>query len=569
MNCFPRLTRWWLGCLHLTRRSSLRAIGGAAIWLSIGVAMGAQTPSSPSAPPPDLPANPAAVGPAIRPELPTLWVVGDSTAAKSSGNPHQGWGVPLADYFDPARMNVANRARGGRSSRTYVTEGLWASVASQLKSGDVVLLQFGHNDGGAINEEPPGSTRPLRARGSLPGLGEETQDIVNALTGKPETVRTFGSYLRQMVAETKARGARPVVMSLTVRNLWKDGKVERASGHYRAWIRALAGHESVPWIDHSRLIADAYQELGEAATKAFFPTDYAHTSPAGADLNASLVVAGLKGLRPALLGDWLSAKGAAVEADRIGWLNLPEPERLQLPSLVLLGDSTVRNGRGDGSRGEWGWGEPLADWVDPEKLNLVNRAIGGLSSRTFRTQGHLARALTLVKPGDCVVLQFGHNDSGAVNDRERARGTLKGTGEETESIENLLTGRHETVHTYGWYLRQAVREIRAAGATPVLCSPVPRKTWKDGRIARASESHGGWARRVAEEEKVLFVDLNELIATRYEALGEQAVNALFADAHTHTSRSGAELNASIVAEALRSAGVVVGLRPSPATRGQP
>ncbi|MBL9193856.1 MAG: hypothetical protein JNJ82_16000, partial [Opitutaceae bacterium] len=59
------------------------------------------------------------------------------------------------------------------------------------------------------------------------------------------------------------------------------------------------------------------------------------------------------------------------------------------------------------------------------------------------------------------------------------------------------------------------------------------------------------------------------IATRYETLGEQAVNALFADAHTHTSRSGAELNASIVAAALRSAGVVPGLRPSPATRGQP
>lgn len=528
--------------------------------LSLAAAMGAPPATSPVAPPPDLAANPPAETPVIRPDLPTLWVVGDSTAAKSNGNPHQGWGVPFADYFDPARVNVVNRARGGRSSRTFVTEGLWGNVVADLKPGDVVLLQFGHNDGGAINEERPGSNRPLRARGSLPGLGEETQDIVNALTGKPETVRTFGSYLRQMVAETKAKGAHPVVLSLTTRNLWKEGKVERASGHYRTWIRTLAEQQSVPFIDHTRLIADAYQGLGEMATKAFFPTDFAHTSPAGADLNASLVVAGLKGLRPGPLGDWLSAKGVAVEADRIGWLALPEPERPLLPSLVLLGDSTVRNGRGDGSNGEWGWGEPLAAWVDPEKLNLVNRAIGGLSSRTFRTQGHLARALMLVKPGDCVVLQFGHNDSSAVNDKERARGTLKGAGDATEEITNLLTGRPETVHTYGWYLRQAVREIRAAGATPVICSPVPRKIWKDGRIVRATDSYAGWARQVAEEEKVLFVDLNDRIAVRYEALGETTVNSLFADAHTHTSWAGAELNAAIVAEALRAAGVVIGLR---------
>ena len=520
-------------------------------------------PSRPdSSAPPDLPVSPPAAVGTLRPDLPTVWIIGDSTAAKAGGSPHQGWGVPFADYLDPAKVNVANRARGGRSSRTFISEGLWERVAADLKPGDLVLLQFGHNDGGAINQEPPGSTRPVRARGSLPGLGSETAEIIHVLTGKPETVRTFGSYLRQMISETRAKGANPVLLSLTIRNLWKDGKVERASGNYRAWIQELAKAEAVPFVDHSRLIADTYQVLGEAAVREFFPSDYAHTSPAGADLNAALVVAGLKGLRKGPLAEiWLSPKGIAVEEDRIGWLNLPEPANPQLPSLVLLGDSTVRNGRGDGSNGEWGWGEPLASRVDPEQLNLVNRAIGGLSSRTFRTQGHLARALALVKPGDCVVMQFGHNDSSAINDPQRARGTLKGTGEETEDITNLLTGKPETVHTYGWYLRQAVREIRAAGAIPIICSPVPRKTWKDGRIVRAKDSYGGWAQKVALQESVHFVDLNEQIATRYEALGPAAVDQLFADPHTHTSKEGASLNAGIVATALRATGFVPGLIP--------
>ncbi len=73
------------------------------------------------------------------------------------------------------RIRVENRARGGRSSRTFQTEGLWDQVVAELKPGDFVLMQFGHNDGGAINDES-------RARGSLPGLGNEFEPIENQVT---------------------------------------------------------------------------------------------------------------------------------------------------------------------------------------------------------------------------------------------------------------------------------------------------------------------------------------------------------------------------------------------------
>jgi lysophospholipase L1-like esterase len=158
----------------------------------------------------------------------------------------------------------------------------------------------------------------------------------------------------------------------------------------------------------------------------------------------------------------------------------------------------------------------------------------------------------LIKPGDVVLIQFGHNDAAPLNDAQRARGTIKGTGEETEAIDNLLTKLPEVVHSYGWYLRQYVREARAAGATPIVCSLVTRKIWKDGRIVRAAESYGGWARQVAAEEGVAFIDLNELIAARYETEGAANVEAFFADEHTHTNQAGAELNAAIVTAALRA-----------------
>jgi lysophospholipase L1-like esterase len=269
--------------------------------------------AQPAPPAPDLARNPAAQELPLNPALPTLWVAGDSTAARGAGAAQQGWAVPFADYFDPAKVNVANRARGGRSSRTFITEGLWAQLLAQVKPGDVVLIQFGHNDGGgAINAEPPGSHRPLRARASLPGLGEEQQEIDNVVTKKHEVVHTFGWYLRKMIADTRAKGATPILMSLTVRNEWRDGKIERGNGEFGKWTREVAEAAGVPFVDVTNLVADQLEPMGPAAVKALYPRDSTHFNAIGADLHAAQVVAGLKHLQPSPIGHWLSAKGEAV-----------------------------------------------------------------------------------------------------------------------------------------------------------------------------------------------------------------------------------------------------------------
>lgn len=511
----------------------------------------------------------AAPPPEPSPNLPTLFIAGDSTAARNGDPDIQGWGEPLAAFFDPTQVTVANRARGGRSSRTFITEGHWGRLLAELKSGDAVILQFGHNDGGAINREPPGSDRPLRARGSLPGLGEETEAIDNAVTGQPEVVRTFGAYLREMIDDVRARGATPVLASLTVRDRWPEGRVERGSGGYRDWIRELADRHDLGFVDHTRLIADAYQALGETAARTFFTADTVHPNDEGARLNAALMLSGLKGLRRgaiAGLDGWLNPTGANVPPDAIGWLNLPEPADPQLPSVLLIGDSTVRNGGGDGAGGQWGWGEPLAQILDPTAVNVVNRAIGGLSSRTFLTQGHWARARPLVKPGDWVVMQFGHNDGAALTDARRARGTIRAVGPAIQAVYNLLTHEPEVVHAYGDYLRRYIAETRALGAHPVVCTPVPRQRWYEatGRLRR-DDPYAALAAEVAATENVPLIDLHRLVADRYDALGPEAVTAFFADAHTHTSWAGAELAAAQLATALRELGVPSAPRPPAAT----
>jgi lysophospholipase L1-like esterase len=494
------------------------------------------------APAPDLTTNPAPAAVAINPALPGIFIAGDSTAARGNGTNQQGWAVPFADYFDKTRVNIVNRARGGRSSRTFITEGLWDQLLADVKRGDIVLIQFGHNDAGAVNDD-------RRARGSIPGLGEETQEIDNLITKKHEVVHTFGWYVRKMIADTQAKGATPIVLSLTVRDIWKNGRVERGSGRYRQWAADVAKAERVQFIDVTDLVADQFDAMGEGKVKALYPRDHTHFNPAGADLHAAAVVSGLKGLKPCPVSKWLSAKGEAVAFDRFGWLNLPRPANPALPSLFLIGDSTVRNGRGNGANNQWGWGDFIGQYLDLEKINVVNRAGGGLSSRTFLTEGHWDRALAMIKPGDLVMMQFGHNDNGSP---ATGRTSIKGIGPEMLDVENPTNHQREVVLTFGGYLRKYIADTRAKGATPIVCSLVPRKTWKDGKIARHKESHAGWAEQVAQAEGVAFVDLNEMVAQRYDALGPEKVEPLFGDEHTHTSAAGAELNAQCVIAGLKT-----------------
>lgn len=223
-----------------------------------------------------------------------------------------------------------------------------------------------------------------------------------------------------------------------------------------------------------------------------------------------------------------------------------------LPTLFYIGDSTVRNGRGDGGNGQWGWGDHTAVYFDSTKVRIANRALGGRSSRTFLTQGHWERVLETLKPGDVVIIQFGHNDGGALNDTSRARGTIRGIGEESEEIENLLTGQHEVVHSFGWYLRRYVSDVRARGATPIIASLVPRNRHENGVFVRDGESYAGWAEQVARAEGVAFLDLNELVAREYDRLGPERVAPLFEGDHTHTSLEGARLTARIVIGALNA-----------------
>lgn len=236
---------------------------------------------------------------------PALYVCGDSTAARDRP-PILGWGEEIGAYFDPAKLRVDNRARAGRSARTYIEEGLWQAVEADLHAGDIVLLQFGHNDT---------KSALSMARYDLPGTGNEIEESTNPKTGQKVDLHTYGYYLRQMIDSARRRGATVVVVSSVPRCDWRDGKIVRGEEQHVTWAAEVANAEHVPFVDANAIIAGVYDPIGRTKIKAlFFPQDNTHTNPAGARLNAACVVTGLVSLKLPSLDGALKPDAATTAA---------------------------------------------------------------------------------------------------------------------------------------------------------------------------------------------------------------------------------------------------------------
>ncbi len=242
--------------------------------------------------------------------------------------------------------------------------------------------------------------------------------------------------------------------------------------------------------------------------------------------------------------------------------HLPIPANQSLRSLFLVGDSEVSSGPGGTSAASQGWGEPLASFFDPGKLNVVNRAVTSSSSRAYVVEGYWADTLMLLKPGDVVLIQFGQHEGGspAASVPEKllpVESTLPGIADDFREITNPSSRQHELVHSYGWYLRQLVVDTIAHGATPVLCSPIPHRDWQAGHIRQSPESYAGWAKAIAIQQRIQFLDLNAILAASYDGLGETAAALLFTSPGDNTNAAGAEQNARLLIGALK------GLNPDP------
>ena len=470
---------------------------------------------------------------------PVLFLVGNSTmrtGTLGNGNNGQwGWGYYAHEYFDESKITVENHALGGTSSRTFYNR-LWPDVLKGVRSGDWVLIELGHNDNGPYDSG--------RARASIPGVGTDSLNVTIKETGAKETVYTYGEYMRRFVREVKAKGAYPVLCSLTPRNAWDDKDstvVTRVNHTFGLWAKQVAEAERVPFIDLNEISARKFEKFGKEKVKYLFYLDRIHTSRFGARVNAESAIEGIRNYPGLKLAEYLKT----VEPDT----QTGATRKQGCPVLFTIGDSTVKNNDND-PNGMWGWGSVIGEDFNLKKISVENWAKAGRSARTFLNEGRWDKIYAALQPGDFVLIQFGHNDGGDIH-KGKARGELHGNGNESKVFLMEATKQYEVVYTYGWYLRKFIQDAKEKGAIPIVLSHTPRNKWKNGKVERNTQTYGRWAREAAEMGGAYFIDLNTISADKLQKKGEKKTAVYFNRDHTHSSLKGAHLNAESIVKGLK------------------
>ena len=233
---------------------------------------------------------------------PMVFITGDSTVKNKDQDEDGmwGWGSQAGLIFDPVKITFENVAMAGRSTRSYVREGRWEKVYNALQPGDFVLLQFGHNDICPINDQ--------KERGVIPGTADTCHVYQMEKDGRFELVYSFGWYLKKMIDDTREKGATPILLSLTPRNEWPGGKIERRNDSYGKWYREVVEETGVAFVDVHNISADfldkKFASKNEAKSKSkaskYFNHDHTHTSKIGAQMNARSVAKGLRDIKSEL-----------------------------------------------------------------------------------------------------------------------------------------------------------------------------------------------------------------------------------------------------------------------------
>ena len=214
-----------------------------------------------------------------------IFLAGDSTISvkETKAYPETGWGMPFVHFWD-STVTIVNKAKNGRSTRTFISEGLWQSIYHEMSEGDYVFIQFGHND--------------------------EAKEKADRYTTPDE----YKANLARFVNEARSKKAYPVLFTPVSRRKFKEGKAIETHEEYSKLVKDVAASLDVPLVDLDAKSRELYQQFGEENSKLLFlqlqasehpnypegKVDNTHFSELGARKVAQLVLSEIKTISPDL-----------------------------------------------------------------------------------------------------------------------------------------------------------------------------------------------------------------------------------------------------------------------------
>ncbi len=430
-------------------------------------------------------------------------LIGDSTQTDNAG-----YGRGFCANLSP-QVSCVNMARGGASTRTFRTLGLWDKAL--LTKPDYMVIQFGHNDMEKVD-----------------GKAENDRQV---------SMADYEVNLRRFIAEARAANIKPVLCTpLTRRYFGSDGKIHSDLGAHTATMKKLAAELHVPLIDLQTESIAYLDKIGEQTSNKLAITkkdadgktifDKTHIDWAGSYVFGRMVAADLAKVQPEL-AKYVLSQPAPLSAEGVKAMKVIQGGPVK---IILVGDSTVATGGG--------WGPGFCKVMTPN-VTCVDVALNGRSTKSFVDEGAWKKALA--EHGDYYLIQFGHNDQ--------------------KPAEKLHTDADGSFQTY---LHQYIANVRALGAVPVLVTSLSRRTYKDGKVVEDLKAYAEATKKVGAEEGITVVDLNAMSTAMLNHMTQQQADAYDMTGHedaaaenknakldrTHLNPMGQQLFGRMVADAL-------------------
>ena len=430
-------------------------------------------------------------------------LIGDSTQTNNAG-----YGRGFCANFTAA-VDCVNMSRGGASTKTFRSLGLWDKAL--LTKPDYMVIQFGHNDMEKVD-----------------GKAENDRQVSMAV---------YEANLRGFVNEARAAGIKPVLCTpLTRRYFGGDGKIHSDLTAHAETMKKVAAEMKVPLIDLQAESIAYLDRVGEAEGNKLAITkndndgktifDKTHLDWAGSYVFGRMVAVDLGKVAPEIK-TYVKPEAATLPPEGVKAMRVIAGGPVK---IVLVGDSTVAT--------EGGWGPGFCKAMTAN-VTCVDVALNGRSSKSFIDEGAWTKALE--EKGDYYLIQFGHNDQ-----------------KPDEARHTDADGSFQT------YLKRYCADVRAIGGVPVLVTSLSRRTFKDGKVVQDLKAYADATRKVGAELDLTVVDLNAMStallnhmtqakADEFDAVGHvdaAAENAKPTLDRTHLNPHGQVVFGRMVADAL-------------------